>query len=183
MIRSSVRPWRVAAFETALGWMAALGNDDCLRQLSFGHDSPQAALGSLNANLLGLSEPSDWRPELIERLTAFALGAADDFADVRVDLQGLTSFQQSVVRLCRQIPYGQTRSYGALALAAGNPGAARAVGNCMACNRLPLVVPCHRVVHSDGSYGRFSAPQGTVMKTRLLRMESAAALLGEPALS
>ncbi len=73
---------------------------------------------------------------------------------------------------CRRIPWGQTRSYAQLAAVAGRPGAARAVGSVMAKNRVPLVVPCHRVIASSGQLGGYSAPQGLSLKRRLLAMES-----------
>jgi methylated-DNA-[protein]-cysteine S-methyltransferase len=83
----------------------------------------------------------------------------------------LTEFQQKVQKLCRQIPFGTTMTYGELAAKAGAPGAARAVGICMARNCFPLVVPCHRVVPAGGRLGNYSAPGGTETKQRLLDME------------
>lgn len=83
----------------------------------------------------------------------------------------LTEFQSDVVATCRAIPLGQTRTYGEVARLAGRPGAARAVGRVMATNRVPLIVPCHRVVASSGKLGGFSAPQGVVLKRRLLDLE------------
>jgi methylated-DNA-[protein]-cysteine S-methyltransferase len=80
-----------------------------------------------------------------------------------------TPFQQAVWRACAKIPWGQTRSYGELAGAAGHPNAARAVGAAMGANRLLLVVPCHRVIASDGSLGGFGA--GLPVKAALLRLE------------
>jgi methylated-DNA-[protein]-cysteine S-methyltransferase len=74
---------------------------------------------------------------------------------------------------CRRIGYGQTISYGQLAASVGAPGAARAVGTCMATNPLPLVVPCHRVIPAAGPPGFYSAPGGCRMKQRLLAMERA----------
>ena len=65
-----------------------------------------------------------------------------------------------------------TRSYGEVAAAAGSPGAARAVGQVMAANRTPLIVPCHRVLAAGGKIGGFSAPQGLALKRRLLALES-----------
>ena len=90
-----------------------------------------------------------------------------------IDLGWTTEFQRRVIRRCRRIPYGKTATYGQIASAAGSPGAARAVGSCMAANRFPLIVPCHRVVRSGGGIGAFSAPGGTRTKRRLLAMESA----------
>jgi methylated-DNA-[protein]-cysteine S-methyltransferase len=88
-----------------------------------------------------------------------------------LDLDGHTAFQRRVIRCCRQIPWGATRSYAELAARAGSPRAARAVGAVMAANRFPLIVPCHRVIGARGSLGGYSAPTGLVMKSRLLARE------------
>ena len=68
-------------------------------------------------------------------------------------------------------------TYGELAVAAGQPRAARAVGNCMAGNRVPLIIPCHRVVRAGGDIGPYSAAGGSATKRRLLEMEAAAHFL------
>ncbi|MEX1224432.1 MAG: MGMT family protein, partial [Pirellulales bacterium] len=73
---------------------------------------------------------------------------------------------------CRRIPIGQTMSYAELAAVAGSPGAARAVGNIMAGNRVPIIVPCHRVVGSGGSLGGYSSSGGLRTKRRLLSLEA-----------
>ena len=96
-----------------------------------------------------------------------------DFSGVQLDLSHLTSFQERVIQRCRAIPYGVTLNYGELARQAGSPRAARAVGNVMATNRFPLVVPCHRVVGANGALGGYSAPNGLAIKVRLLRNEGA----------
>src|SRR5207249_2714132 len=93
-------------------------------------------------------ESMDWNPPLVRRLQAYAEGAADDFLDVPLDLSALSDFQRRVVKHCRRIPLGRTRTYGELAALAGSPGAARAAGNVMSANHTPLVMPCHRVVPS-----------------------------------
>ena len=93
------------------------------------------------------------------------------FTDL-VDLSGGTSFQQRVWKACRLIPAGTTRSYGDLANEIGSPGAARAVGNALGKNPVPLVIPCHRVIASDGSPGGFSA--GLKIKELMLEIETTA---------
>lgn len=90
-----------------------------------------------------------------------------------VDLSDVTPFREDVLRACRRIPYGKTASYVDLARMVGKPGAARAVGGAMAHNPLPLIIPCHRVLRSDGSLGGFSSPRGVKEKKRLLRLENA----------
>ncbi|MBU4603171.1 MGMT family protein, partial [bacterium] len=72
----------------------------------------------------------------------------------------------------RKIPYGETRSYKEAAEAAGCPRAYRAVGNTMRNNPLPLIIPCHRVIKSDGSLGGFSGKEGIVLKKKMIDLES-----------
>ena len=91
--------------------------------------------------------------------------------DDPLDLRGATAFQRRVWSAVRDIPYGETRSYGQIARQAGSPGAARAVGRAMATNPVPIVVPCHRVIGSDGNLRGFGG--GLDLKRRLLEMERA----------
>ncbi|HEX5442453.1 MAG TPA: methylated-DNA--[protein]-cysteine S-methyltransferase [Pirellulales bacterium] len=109
---------------------------------------------------------------LVARLQAYARGGQDDFLDVELDLGPQTAFQRRVIDCCRRIPLGQTLTYGALAEQVGHPRAARAVGNCMRTNRIPLLVPCHRVIGSGGTMRGYSAGEGIRMKLRLLEMEA-----------
>jgi methylated-DNA-[protein]-cysteine S-methyltransferase len=111
--------------------------------------------------------------DLARRLQAYAEGSPDDFRDVPLQLHGVTPFQRRVYLACRRIPYGDTCSYAELARRAGSARAARAVGNIMASNRLPIILPCHRVVGSGGHLGGYSAPGGLKTKRRLLRLEGA----------
>ncbi len=163
----------VQTVETELGWMAIAGMGDVLWRLSFGHASEPAAIAALGLEPAEM-ELGDWNPELARRLGRYAAGAADDFRDVAVASAAKTEFQHRIVAECRRIAYGETLSYQELAARAGRPRAARAVGNCMASNTIPLVIPCHRVVGAGGSLGGYSAPSGLSMKRRLLALEGAA---------
>jgi methylated-DNA-[protein]-cysteine S-methyltransferase len=91
----------------------------------------------------------------------------------RLDMAGLTPLQQEVLRAVAAIPFGSVRSYGEIARTIGRPGAARFVGSVMAGNPFPILIPCHRVVRSDGSMGGFGG--GTDLKKAMIEMESAAA--------
>lgn len=82
-----------------------------------------------------------------------------------------TAFQLRVWRALREIPYGAVRNYGDIARAIGQPGAARAVGGAVGSNPLPIVIPCHRVIASDGTIGGYSG--GLAIKHRLLALEGA----------
>lgn len=103
-----------------------------------------------------------------EQLQAYFAGRLREF-DLPLDLTGLTPFQRRVLEACAGLAYGATASYGELARRAGHPGAARAVGQVMAHNRLPLVVPCHRVVASGGGLGGYGL--GLPLKQALLAFE------------
>jgi methylated-DNA-[protein]-cysteine S-methyltransferase len=117
------------------------------------------------------SQSGAFHQQVEERLARFADGESVDFDDLPISLTGMTVFQKRVVAACRAIPWGETVSYGQLATIVGRPGAARAVGTVMRKNRYPLIVPCHRVLASGGNLGGYSAPQGLVMKRRLLTLE------------
>jgi methylated-DNA-[protein]-cysteine S-methyltransferase len=90
---------------------------------------------------------------------------------VPLALDGLAPFVRKVLTACRKIPSGKTVSYSQLAKIIGKPGASRAVGNALAKNPIPLIIPCHRVIRHDGSLGNFSAIGGTILKKRLLTLE------------
>ena len=106
---------------------------------------------------------------LVERLQAYYAGERDDFADVELELDWCTSFQQALLETLRAVPYGETVTYGELAALAGRPGAARAAGTFCARNRFAIVVPCHRVVGAEGLGGYGSL--GLEYKRRLLQLE------------
>jgi methylated-DNA-[protein]-cysteine S-methyltransferase len=89
--------------------------------------------------------------------------------DLRLDLRGLPAFTLDVLRELAHVPYGQTTTYGALAAKIGRPSAARAVGTVMNRNRIPIVLPCHRVVGADGSLVGYGG--GLDKKTALLELE------------
>ena len=160
-------------FSSPLGWIAMVGAGNVLRRLSMAHASARAAVAALDPTLLEGCVRGVWDDRLVARLKVFAAGTPVDFLDVEIDTAEMTRFQRRVTRCCRAIPYGKTLTYGELAAKAGSPRAARAVGNCMAANRFPLIVPCHRVVGAGGRLGAFSAPGGTRTKRRLLALEAA----------
>jgi len=165
-------------FLTDLGWFGVAVQDEALRAVTIGHHSQASALASLRDRLaepsVAKTESSKLGQSLRERLEAYASGEAVDFSDVELDLAGSSPFRRRVIRACRAIPYGEVQTYRQLATVAGSLGAARAVGGTMAANRFPIVVPCHRVVASNGRLGGFSAPEGLKLKSRMLKLEGAA---------
>ncbi|MGW8258272.1 MAG: methylated-DNA--[protein]-cysteine S-methyltransferase [Thermoguttaceae bacterium] len=172
MIKNRKFYWWYAVFPSDLGWMLLLGGNKTIRKLSFGHSSARDAKRAFTSALLAKACAVPWQKiPLAKRLQAYAKGANDDFRDISVDLAPSSDFQKRVLTSCRKIPYGATLSYGRLAAMAGSPRAARAVGNSLASNRIPLIIPCHRVVCADGHIGFYSAPGGRRMKKRLLGLE------------
>lgn len=106
----------------------------------------------------------------VDLLGRYLDGEAVDFDDIALDLEGSTEFQRKVWERLREIPRGRVVSYGDLAEEmAGGPDAARAVGGAVGSNPLPIVIPCHRVVRSDGGLGGFGG--GLPRKVALLRLE------------
>ena len=142
----------ISVFRTPLGWVGLAGRAGIAFRLWFGHTTANEVRQRIAAEVVEFDE-RDWRPELRERLTAYAGGEAVDFRDVAVDLDGWTAFQQRVLAALRRVGYGTTLSYADLASRAGSPGAARAVGQVMARNPLPIIIPCHRVLASGGAIG------------------------------
>jgi methylated-DNA-[protein]-cysteine S-methyltransferase len=119
-------------------------------------------------------EPSsdDSVPEVARLVARYFAGERVSFARAEIDLEWCTPFQRAVAETLRAVPYGETVTYGELAALAGYPNAQRAAGSFCAQNRLPLLVPCHRVVAAGGigSYGSL----GVEYKRRLLELEGAA---------
>lgn len=128
------------------------------------------------ARLSGAKAPSAPPPrmaEIIEKVCQHLRGEVQDFRDVAVDPDGASPFARRVYEAARQIPAGQTRTYGELARTLMRPGAARAVGRALGSNPIGLIIPCHRVVAVGGKAGGFSAYGGWATKTRLLAIEGA----------
>jgi methylated-DNA-[protein]-cysteine S-methyltransferase len=150
------------AFATTLGWIELTWTDRGLRTLSlYGAEPVRSVPGTV----------PDWVRETAGRLTRHLAGEAVDLGSIPVDLEGLPPFRRKVLETLRASRAGETFSYGQLAVLAGSPGAARAVGQAMARNPLPIVIPCHRVVAADGP-GGFSLFGSLAAKERLLALEN-----------
>ena len=160
-------------FETDLGWfgvrgrVGADGGEPVCEAVTIGHASPASA-----AVVAAGEGEANWHPELAHAMTRFAAGEPVDLSGYAVPAPP-TRFARRVVAELRRVPRGETVSYKALAARAGSANAARAVGGVMRGNRVPLLVPCHRVVAAGGRLGGFSAPTGVELKKRLLALEAA----------
>ena len=108
----------------------------------------------------------------LHQLDEYLRGARKTF-DLPIDWSLLRPFQRRVLQIVHAIPYGGTRTYGDIAYEIGNPRAARAVGRANATNPMPLVIPCHRVIGSDGKLHGYGGGEGLKTKEWLLKMEGA----------
>jgi methylated-DNA-[protein]-cysteine S-methyltransferase len=155
-------------FKTAAGWVGLLGLKSGLRRTTLPEQSESAVREIFRDSLKNAVESPQHFTDLVERFQAYFNGYRVEFP-AELDFTGATRFQQSVWQAARLIPYGQTRSYGWVAAKAGNPEAARAAGQALGKNPLPIIVPCHRVLAANGGLGGFS--WGLNMKRFLLRLE------------
>jgi methylated-DNA-[protein]-cysteine S-methyltransferase len=119
------------------------------------------------------AEPPAHAQAAIRRIRALLDGAADDLADLPLDMSGVPPFHQKVYAVTRAIPPGRTLTYGEVARQIGEPGASRAVGQALGLNPFAPVVPCHRVLAAGGRSGGFSAEGGAHTKLRMLEIEQA----------
>ncbi|RKO65993.1 methylated-DNA--[protein]-cysteine S-methyltransferase [Desulfofundulus salinus] len=161
---------------TKAGWVGTAWGKQGLLVLTFPRPSREEALTALQDEPMPVkinetSEPAVKRWPLIleERLNHYFQGRPLSFADIPVDLSWCTPFVARVLDFVRRIGYGELWSYQQVAAAVGNPRAARAVGGALGANRVPLVIPCHRVIRRDGSPGGFSG--GLPLKLQLLQLE------------
>ena len=161
---------KYTTFRTAMGWVGILASPEGLLSTTLPQSSVEEAY-----RLLGKSQnQATWCPGLFEdladRLRIYLGGVKTSFPD-ELDLSAASLFQRKVWGITSSIPYGETRSYRWVAEQASRPGAARAVGQALGRNPLPIIVPCHRVIASDGQLGGFSGD--LEIKRCLLRLESA----------
>lgn len=172
-----VRKNHYQLFETAAG-IAAIGwSDTGITGLRLPAPSARDAERAILHRLPGAMRaepPADVRAVIDAAIRYFA-GERVDFAEVPIDLGEQEPFFARVYDLVRKLGWGETTTYGAIAhmLGAG-PEYARDVGQAMATNPIPLIVPCHRVTAAGGKIGGFSAPGGSVSKARMLEIEGVA---------
>ena len=160
---------RVLIFDSQIGWIGMRYRGQRVERVHIGFATRRQLENSLGVTGSGRGS-GEHRDR--QRIRDFLAGKKTSLRSLQLEMSGMTPFQERVLSACREIPWGQTLTYGQLAERAGSPGASRAVGNVMANNRFPLIIPCHRVVARNG-LGGFSAPEGTDLKRRLLENERA----------
>ncbi len=161
-------------FETALGWVGLLASESGIRHSTLPQSTPEECDAHLGHEVDGAEEAPERFESVREKIIRLLDGEDISFEDEPIDVDDAAPFHRAAWQACMTIPKGETRSYKWLAQQAGKPQAPRAAGQSMARNRLPLIVPCHRVVASDGSlrgFGKGTSQLG--LKQRLLDLEGA----------
>ena len=171
-----------ALFPTALGPCGLAWRDDVLTSVQLpeaderrtAHRLARAAGGTMPAASPAGAPAAVQRA--VEAMTALLQGEPVDLGWVAIDLDSAAPFEQAVLGTTRTIPFGSSLTYGQVAAAIGEPGAAQAVGRALGANRWPIVVPCHRVLGAGGALTGFSAAGGVATKRRMLLIEGCPAV-------
>jgi methylated-DNA-[protein]-cysteine S-methyltransferase len=170
----SATPQHFQIFETAAGHCGIAWSEAGISGFRLPGDSAEATERQLLRRLPD-AIPGTPPPSVLQVIAAarrYFAGEVIDFSDVPVDLDDQEPFFQQIYAELRQVGWGKTTTYGTLAKALGaGPEAARDVGQAMAKNPVPLIIPCHRVLAAGGKVGGFSAPGGSVAKARMLELE------------
>ena len=163
-------------FRSPWGWMGIAESQKGIQAIVLPRRSKRAVESDLVAQSGGLLQQGESaRLDAARRQLLDYLAGKRNAFDVSLDLSHGTSFQRQVWRTLQRIPYGKLRSYQWIALRVGGPHYARAVGNAVGANPLPIVIPCRRIVAHDASLGGFSG--GLAMKRKLLSLEGTLAML------
>ncbi len=162
--------------ELPFGWIGLVSGDEGLRRATL-KPAFQEVVEDLGRDLDGAANDPEAFAEVVGCLKRYGDGDLEALDGIQLDLSGTPPFFRAAWDACRRIPAGETRSYAWLASEAGRPMAMRAAGQAMARNRFSLIIPCHRVIASDGGLGGYGGG-GLGVKARLLQMELA--MTGEP---
>ena len=157
--------------DTPVGVLLLASTGKGLVRVAFESQSHDSVLEAIAAELSPRILHAPGRLDAASRqLEEYFAGVRRSF-DLPLDLSLAHGFRRAVLRRLLRIAYGRTASYASVAVAAGSPGAVRAVGTACATNPIPVIVPCHRVVRSDGSLGEYAGGSG--LKRALLALETA----------
>jgi methylated-DNA-[protein]-cysteine S-methyltransferase len=165
-----VKKMKYTIFNTAWGYFGLVADKKGLRRTILPCKNRKTVEKCLLAGLDNPQFDKNLLKPLQKQIIAYFAGKPVRF-DASLVLDKLPPFTRKVLTACSKIPVGKMVSYSQLAGMTGKPRASRAVGSALARNPIPLIIPCHRVIHSDSSLGNFSAPGGTDTKKKLLALE------------
>ena len=161
-----------ALITTAIGRIGIAWSDRGVVRLQLPESDDATTVASLIRGGEMVASPLSARMVLLaDALECYGRGERRDFSATPLDLSGLPDFHRTIYAATLRLSWGETATYGQLADRVGAAGAARAVGQAMARNPIPVIIPCHRVLASGQRMGGFSAPGGGITKARLLALE------------
>jgi len=175
---------RYAIFETRAGFCGIAWSECGITRFQLPTGNATATERLLLRRMSGgkAAEPTCDIARVIEAVRCYFDGNKVDFSDLTLDLTGQDDLFRQIYALARRLTWGQTTTYGALAKEIdADPRLARDVGQAMARNPIPLIIPCHRVLAAGGKVGGFSAPGGAASKVRMLQLEGIAMAPAPPA--
>ena len=159
-------------FDTKCGSFGLAASRSALLRTHLHAPDPEKIKDALLKNLPNPQYDKDLLKTLQKQIIDYFDGCTVNFSlHIPLALDGFSQFAVTVLTVCRDVRFNQTITYARLAKKAGRPTAARAVGRIMAKNPVPLIVPCHRVIRTDGTLGGFSATGGIALKKKLLSHE------------
>ena len=177
--KRKVGDMETVVFDTALGEFGIGWTDAGVARVQLPGMDHAALLQRINRGGAQAGEPTRLVEQVISRIEDYAEGQAVEFSDIPLDLADVPAFNRRAYDLLTGVGWGETTTYGAMARQLGDVGLSRAVGAAMGANPIPLIIPCHRVLASDGRPGGFSAPGGAESKLRMLELEGVS--VGTPA--
>lgn len=163
-------------FDTPLGRVVVAWSPRGIFALALPSEREEETIAWITASAPGAvrGDPPAWVQDVMRLVAVHLGGAPQDFSKVPLDLERVSPFYRAVYQAAQDIPPGQTVTYGELAARLGKSrAAARAVGQALAKNPIPIVVPCHRILGAARAAVGFSAPGGVQTKARLLALEGA----------
>ncbi len=161
---------QIAVFETRLGWIGLAFDAESIVGLQLPRASRAETLRRLHRDYPDATLAQSAPRAMTRELEEYARGARRAF-DLPLNWSRLKPFQRAVLETANRIPYGETRTYGWIAREIGKPRASRAVGAALGANPIPIILPCHRVIGSDGGLHGYGG--GLPLKRRLLELEGA----------
>jgi len=157
--------------ETQLGWFGLAWSERGIMRVYLPGSTPEGLRERLGKFGAESDEGPGFVAQAVALIRAYAAGERVSFADIPLDLDGVSEFNRRIYQDILALGWGETTTYGEIARRMGDVGLSRAVGQAMGSNPIPLIVPCHRVLASGGKTGGFSAPGGATAKVKMLALE------------
>lgn len=168
MLIKSRKELHYSIFNTSWGWMGIIYSEKGIRKIFLPEPSYDSLCQIVESQIQSDQFDKNCTHVIIDKLVAYLNGEIISF-DVPLDLPQATKFQQEVRQATCSIPYGETRTYSWISQHTDHPRAVRAIGQVLAHNPVPIIIPCHRVIAADGNLQGFRG--GIEMKQRLINLE------------